>query len=93
MRLIAEFSSPHEAERVSDKFRRAGIMTVVLGKRSSNIPGFSLCALKTLVWVVLDDQYQDARVFSLDSSHKPRRPISIDEMLELECESKQGLAK
>ena len=59
MKLIDEFESAHDADFASLNYREKGILTHV-SSRHSNSLRIITGAMKVGLWVVLEDQYQDA---------------------------------
>ena len=84
MKLIGQYLDSLEAENVSSRIRRAGVMTVVTSKRSYNLSRIRTGAFKVGLWVVFDDQYDDAIQLLKNRKHKPERIIPPGEMAELE---------
>ncbi len=85
MKLVTEFYDLTEAEDTSNRMRRAGVMTVVTGKRSFNLSPVRTGVLKVGLWAVFDDQYPDAVQLLQNRAHKPRRVISLAEMEEIQA--------
>jgi len=92
MKLLAQYSDSLDAEGVSERMRRAGVMTVVTSKRSHNLSRFKTGAFKVGLWAVFDDQHDDAVQLLKNKRHKPGRVISLDEMKELENAAKDQFA-
>ncbi len=84
MKLVTEFFDLSEAERVSDRMRSAGVMTVVTSKRSYNLSSVKTGALKVGLWAVFEDQYDDALQLLHNHNHKPKRAISLADMNEIQ---------
>ena len=93
MKLIAQYDETVDAERVSDRLRRKGILTFVSG-RGLQVPGVSRYsgAFKVGLWAVLPDQYEDAEILLKNRRHEPAVVLSADEMERLERESKASLS-
>ncbi|MCP4289360.1 MAG: hypothetical protein GY792_33890 [Gammaproteobacteria bacterium] len=92
MKLIEQYSDLLDAERVSKRIRRAGVMTVVTSKRSHNLSRVRTGALKVGLWAVFDDQHLDAIQLLENRKHKPSRVISLEEMAKLENTAKEQFA-
>lgn len=92
MKLIAQYQDTVDAERVSARLRRKGILTFVSGRRLQ-IAGLARYtgAFKIGLWAVLPDQYEDARILLKNRRHEPTVVLSADEMERLERESKANL--
>ncbi len=84
MKLITEFFDLSEAERVSNRTRSAGVMTVVTSKRSYSLSRVKTGALKVGLWAVFEDQYDDALQLLDNHNHKPKRAISLTDMDEIQ---------
>lgn len=84
MKLVTEYFDSHEAEQTSNRIRSAGVMTVVTSVRSHNLSSFRTGALKVGLWVVFDDQYDDAIQLLDNPTHQPARKISLVEMEKLQ---------
>lgn len=92
MKLVAQYSDLLDAEEVSERIRRAGVMTVITSKRSHNLSRFRTGALNVGLWAVFDDQYEDAVQLLKNRKHKPSRVISLEEMNELDIAAKEQIA-
>ena len=92
MKLITQYSDSHDAESVSGRIRRAGVMTVVSSKRSHTLSSVRTGAFRVGLWVVFDDQYEDAIQLLENKDHKPRRVISLNEMMNMELNASKQLA-
>ena len=92
MRLIDEFESAHEADIASLNYREKGILTHVSSRHSNSLRMIT-GATKVGLWVVLDDQYQDAIELRKNQSHRPSTTLSEDEMTELEALGKSQLTE
>ena len=93
MKLIAQYQDTIDAERVSDRLRRKGILTFVSG-RGLQVPGAArhTGAIKIGLWAVLPNQYEDAEILLKNRRHEPSVVLSADEMEKLERESKASLS-
>ena len=92
MKLVEQYSDLLDAERVSERIRRAGVMTIVTSKRSHNLSRIRTGAFKVGLWAVFDDQHLDAIQLLKNRKHKPSRVISLEEMAELEKTAKEQFA-
>ena len=92
MRLIDEFESAHEADIASFNYREKGILTHVSSRHSNSLRMIT-GATKVGLWVVLDDQYQDAIELRRNQSHRPSTTLSENEMTELEALGKSQLTE
>lgn len=90
MRMIDEFESAHDAQIASLNYRDRGILTHVSSSHSNSLWVIT-GARKVGLWVVLEDQYQDAIELGKDTSYCPATALSEDEMVELELLGKKQL--
>ena len=90
MRMIEEFESAHDAEIASLNYRGKGILTHVSSSHSNSLWVIT-GARKVGLWVVLEDQYQDAIELGKNHSHCPLTALSEDEMIHLEALGKKQL--
>jgi len=92
MKLITEYDELSKAEEISDRLRRAGVMTVVTGKNSFRLSSSKTGVLKVGLWVVFDDQYKDAILLLKNRKHKPFRKLSLKEINDLDESAKRKLS-
>jgi hypothetical protein len=92
MKLIDEFESAHDADLASLNYREKGILTQVSSRHSNSLRMIT-GATKVGLWVVLDDQYQDAIELRKNRSHRPSTTLSEDEMNQLEVLGKSQLTE
>jgi len=76
---------------LSDRLRRAGVMTTIINDDSSRLYSSS-GVLMVGVWVAFDDQHDDAIQLIKNENHQPARVITLKEMDELEHSAKEQLA-
>ena len=83
MKLIDEFECAHDADIASLNYREKGILTHVSSRHSNSLRVIT-GAMNVGLWVVLDDQYQDAIELKRNRSHQPSTALSDEEMTQLE---------
>ncbi len=88
MRLIQQYSSASEAEAASEKLKKRGILTHVSSARSHRFSSIQTGAVKVGLWGVLNNQYRDACKIVARKQCKVRHPLSEEQMLGIESESK-----
>lgn len=84
MKLLSEFESEEFAEKTSEDFRNKGILTYISSADSKRLGSFKTGALKVGLWVVIDEQYEDALLLLRDPSHQVKVHLSSEEMQLLE---------
>jgi hypothetical protein len=84
MKLVTQYFHYHEAEETSDRLRRAGVMTVALGKGFRTLGVKMTGMYQASLWVVFDDQFDDANKLLENPDHIPSRKMTTEEMNELE---------
>lgn len=84
MKLVTQYVDPSDAARASLKLREAGVMTKVTFVDPHNIKPSKSGAVRVGLWVVYDDQFEDAVQLLKNPEHIPKRVISLAEMSKLE---------
>lgn len=92
MKLLKQFSDEIEAESFSEKLRNKGLMTYISSKRSMSFGRHQTGALTVGVWVVLENQYEDAFELMKNKNHKPSNSLSVEEIEKLESKLKISLS-
>ena len=92
MKLVTQYFDLNEAEIENQRLRLSGVMSVVLSKKLSRLGARFSGHYKVGLWVVFDDQYEDARQLLENINHVPKRVISQKEMEEIERSSKSGFS-
>ncbi|MEL7023522.1 MAG: hypothetical protein AAGL69_07205 [Pseudomonadota bacterium] len=67
-------------------------MTFISGRNEHGFAGFHSLPRRLGLWVVFDDQYDDARILLTQKNHKPARVISREEMASMEAEVEASFA-
>lgn len=83
MKLITEYDNAHEADVAALHYREKGILTHVSSRYSNGLRVIT-GATTVGLWVVLDEQYQDALALKQDREHQPANALTEHEMTELE---------
>lgn len=84
MKLIENFDSSQDAEEISSKLRKKGIMTFISSQNSHRISRYRSGATTVGLWIVLPEQYADAIAVLKNKNHYVSKPLSQNEMYELE---------
>lgn len=84
MKLVKQFIDPGEASKANRRLRRAGVMTTLTGYDPHVLKKAEAKTLRIGLWVVFDDQLDDAARLLEDPEHLPRRVVSRQEMNRLE---------
>ena len=90
MRLIAEYGTAHDADIAALEYREKGILTHV-SSRYSNGLRIITGAMSVGLWVVLEEQYEDAEALKKNGEHRPATALTEQEMIELEALTKLKL--
>ena len=90
MKLIAEFGTAHDADIAAFEYREKGILTHV-SSRYSNGLRLITGANSVGLWVVLEEQYEDAEKLMHNGEHRPVTALTEQEMVELETFAKSSL--
>jgi hypothetical protein len=82
MKLLKFTQSLSEAQAITEALRMEGIYTFTSNDEAKRIDpiGFATGVLKVGIWVVIDDQYEDAVALLKDPTHKPAHPLTSEEM-------------
>ncbi|WP_062270781.1 putative signal transducing protein [Endozoicomonas arenosclerae] len=92
MKLLRQFQSEVDAEELSERLRKKGILTHVSSQQSRSVSSLYTGAFKTGVWVVLQAQYQDAFALLQSNQHKVEHPLSEEEIAGLELSAKDAFS-
>jgi hypothetical protein len=80
MQLVTQFIDPSDATEANSRLRKAGVMTEITSLDPHIMSGSRTGALRIGLWVVFEDQFDDAVRLLEDPDHVPHRVISISEM-------------
>ena len=80
MQLVTQFIDPSDATEASTRLREAGVMTEITSLDPHIMSSSRTGALRIGLWVVFEDQFDDAVRLLEDPDHVPQRVISLSEM-------------
>lgn len=93
MKLITQYIDPGDATDANIRLRNAGVMTTVSSLDPHIISPSKTGALRIGLWVVFDDQFDDAVRLLENPAHVPKRVITIEEMNKIESASKLSMLR
>lgn len=85
MKLVDQYIDPVEAAAARGRLRAAGIACLVDRMDPHSIQPSKSGATHLGLWILADDQYEDALRLLEDPAHLPRRSLSPDEVKRLEA--------
>ena len=80
MRLYRQYTSVTEAENIAERLEKRGIPSHVSGKHSMQLSGYLTGTLKVGLWIVLNEQYEDAVKVINNPGYRPRNTLSPEEL-------------
>ena len=80
MQLVTQFIDPSDATAANSRLRKAGVMTEINSLDPHIMSGSRTGALRIGLWVVFEDQFDDAVRLLEDPDHVPHRVIPLSEM-------------
>jgi hypothetical protein len=80
MQLVTQFIDPSDATAANSRLRKAGVMTEITSLDPHIMTSSRTGALRIGLWVVFEDQFDDAVQLLEDPDHVPHRVISLSEM-------------
>ena len=80
MQLVTQFIDPSDATEANSRLRKAGVMTEITSLDPHIMSRSRTGALRIGLWVVFEDQFDDAVRLLEDPDHVPHRVISLSEM-------------
>ena len=80
MQLVTQFIDPSDATEANSRLRKAGVMTEITSLDPHIMSRSRTGALRIGLWVVFEDQFDDAVQLLEDPDHVPHRVISLTEM-------------
>lgn len=89
MQLVTQFVDPADATEANSRLRKAGIMTEITSMDPHIMSRSRTGALRIGLWVVYDDQFDDAVRMLEDPDHVPNRVISQEEMNSIKSTTRQ----
>jgi hypothetical protein len=84
MKLLAKFPSEIDAQIDAANLRRRGILTYISSKHAHHMSKYFTGSLQVGLWVVLEQQYEDAYKIYTGVPCEVRHPLTEAEMDELE---------
>lgn len=88
MKLVREYDDANEAEIISVSLRERGVMTTVTSADSQRLGRFKSGSLKMGLWVMFEEQLNDAVQLLKNPEHEPEHCIPLDQMHRIETEAK-----
>ena len=85
MKLVDQYIDPNMATAARVRLRIAGIASHVDTMDPHNIQPSKSGETRIGLWVIEDDQHQDAVMVLVNPEHVPRRVLSLDEISRLEA--------
>ena len=93
MKLITYYADPAEASAARARLREAGVMTEVNSVDPHIVKPSKSGATRIGLWVVLDEQFDDAIQLLENPDHVPKRIIALDEMNNTQSSTDEGPLK
>ena len=90
MKLLTEYESSAEADTASHRLEIKGIATYVSSRHHMGFPEGSVGPPGTGLWVVLDDQYEDAMALLFDPDHSVRNALLPEEIQSIKKDIHSG---
>ena len=90
MQLVTQFIDPGDATEASTRLREAGVMTEITSLDPHIMSSSRTGALRIGLWVVFEDQFDDAVRLLEDPNHVPQRVISLSEMSKIKSTAKDS---
>lgn len=87
MKLLTQFYELQQATELNTALRDAGIMTFMSSVNSHMLSSTRTGAMRVGIWVVLDEQFNDAITLLSNPEHIPKKRLSFEEMEALEEEA------
>jgi len=84
MRILSQYETLYDADSVSEMLKVRGIATYISGKHEEWAGSFSNGPAGAALWVVLDEQYEDAMQLLNDPDHKVKTALSAGDIRSLE---------
>ncbi len=93
MKLVTQFIDPNDATEANLRLREAGVMAEITSLDPHIMSPSRTGALRIGLWVVFEDQFDDAVQLLEDPNHIPKRVISINEMNKIKSTTQEGWLK
>ena len=91
MKLIREYTSLTDAEAFAKRLRKKGVLTQISSVNSKQLGAMVTGAVKVGVWVVLDEQADDAASLLNNKRHAVQHLLTEEEMKLLESGAKEQM--
>ena len=85
MKLLTEYESESEADIASIRLEQKGVATFVSSRRTFNFPLVAIGVPTVGLWVVLDDQFDDANALLFNPDHEVTHALSFDEIQKIKA--------
>ena len=86
MQLLTQYLDPADASAANQQLRAAGVLCQVRDVDPHVIQPSKSGTRRIGLWVVFDDQFDDAVALLQDPSHQPERPLSEADMQAAEAQ-------
>jgi hypothetical protein len=93
MQLVTQFIDPSDATEANSKLRKAGVMTEITSLDPHIMSNSRTGALRIGLWVVFEDQFDDAVRLLEDPDHVPHRVIPLSEMNRIKSTTRDSWLK
>ena len=93
MKLVTQFIDPGDATKANTRLREAGVMTEITSLDPHIMSQSRTGALRIGLWVIFEDQFDDAVQLLEDPTHVPNRVISLSEMNKIKSTAQDSWLK
>ncbi len=93
MQLVTQFIDPSDASEANSRLRKAGVMTEITSLDPHIMSNSRSGALRIGLWVVFEDQFDDAVRLLEDPDHVPHRVIPLSEMNSMKSATRDNWLK
>ena len=83
MELVSQYPDLGEAENDSDLLESRGIATFISNRRANRLLGHRRFVYQVGLWVIIDEQLNDAHKLLSNQNHAVSNPLSRSEIIEL----------
>ena len=90
MKLLTQYETDSEADSVSARLEDKGIATYVSSRNALGFPGWSTGPAMVGLWVLIDEQYEDAMALLYDPEHTVSNPLSMPDILAAHASVRSG---
>ena len=92
MKLLDQYHDISKATELALMLRNEGILTYISSKRSYELGSVRTGVFKVGLWVVLDEQFEDAKKYLKNPNHIIGYKLSEEEMVALESEAEAAFS-